>query len=239
MCFTITRNTGVSVIWKNNEEQWFKIQSKTCSSDWRSHGAKGGSGSRARDGRSLRREQLIQQWEQLIRRWEQLIWEKVVGLSEKSYHFLKSRTTFWREQLIWGKFSREFCAYTANSSLATAVSWLGQANTRRYQSVFGAYIMFVRGGASLASTFRKITFTFTSGAGNAVYKGFPPTITPVSTFIYPSPNLHPRMTGEAPEPHRTWRVKDRWRFCIPFAPAGNACEPLFTGTFSLRGEGEG
>ena len=87
--------------------------------------------------------------------------------------------------------------------------------------------------------FKKITFTFTSGAGNAVYKGFPPTITPVSTFIYPSPNLHPRMTGEAPEPLRTWRVKDRWRFCIPFAPAGNAREPLFTGTFSLRGEGEG
>ena len=59
-------------------------------------------------------------------------------------------------------------------------------------------------GASRAGTFQKITFTFTSGAGNAVlYKGFPPTITPVSTFIYPSPNLHPRMTGEAPEPHRT------------------------------------
>jgi hypothetical protein len=99
--------------------------------------------------------------------------------------------------------------------------------------------MFVRGGASCASAFQKITFTFTSGAGNAVYKGFPPTITPVSTFIYPSPILHPRMTGEAPEPLRTWRVKDRWRFCIPFAPAGNAREPLFTGTFSLRGEGEG
>ena len=47
-----------------------------------------GSGSRAWDGRSLRREQLIQQWEQLIRRWEQLICGKVVGLSEKSYHFL-------------------------------------------------------------------------------------------------------------------------------------------------------
>ena len=47
-----------------------------------------GSGSRARDGRSMRREQLIQQWEQLIRRREQLICEKVVGLSEKSYHFL-------------------------------------------------------------------------------------------------------------------------------------------------------
>ena len=71
--------------------------------------------------------------------------------------------------------------------------------------------------APRAGTFQKITFTFTSGAGNAVYKGFPPTITPVSTFIYPSPNLHPRMTGEA----------------------GNAREPLFTGTFSLRGEGEG
>ena len=40
-----------------------------------------GSGSRARDGHSLRREQLI-------RRWEQLICGKVVGLSEKSYHFL-------------------------------------------------------------------------------------------------------------------------------------------------------
>ena len=60
--------------------------------------------------------------------------------------------------------------------------------------------MFVRGGASLASAFQKITFTFTSGAGNAVYKGFPLTITPVSTFIYPSPNLHPRMTGEGPMP---------------------------------------
>ena len=34
-----------------------------------------------RDGRSLRQEQLIRRWEQLIR-------EKVVGLSEKSYHFL-------------------------------------------------------------------------------------------------------------------------------------------------------
>jgi hypothetical protein len=63
--------------------------------------------------------------------------------------------------------------------------------------------MFVRGGASLASAFQKITFTFTSGAGNAVYKGFPPSITPVSTFIYPSPNLHPRMTGEGPVPLRT------------------------------------
>jgi hypothetical protein len=63
--------------------------------------------------------------------------------------------------------------------------------------------MFVRGGASCASAFQKITFTFTNEAGNAVYKGFPPTITPVSTFIYPSPNLHPRMTGEAPVPHRT------------------------------------
>ncbi len=60
-------------------------------------------------------------------------------------------------------------------------------------------------GASRASAFQKITFTFTSGAGNAVYKGFPPTITPVSTFIYPSPNLHPRMTGEGPvaPPHMT------------------------------------
>ena len=43
---------------------------------------------RVRDGRSLRWEQLIRRREQLIRRWEQLIWEKVVGLSEKSYHFL-------------------------------------------------------------------------------------------------------------------------------------------------------
>ncbi len=87
----------------------------------RSHGAKGGSGSRVRDGRSLRWEQLIQQWEQLIQRREQLICEKVVGLSEKSYHFLKSRTTFWWEQLIRTKFSREFVAYTANSSSGTAV----------------------------------------------------------------------------------------------------------------------
>ena len=66
------------------------------------------------DGRSLRREQLIQQWEQLIRRWEQLIWEKVVGLSEKSYHFLTGTADM-------GKFSREFCAYIAILSLATAV----------------------------------------------------------------------------------------------------------------------
>ena len=58
--------------------------------------------------------------------------------------------------------------------------------------------MYVCGGASLASAFQKITFTFTNISANAVYKGFPPTITPVSTFIYPSPNLHPRMTGEAP-----------------------------------------
>ena len=43
-------------------------------------------------GRSLRREQLI-------RRWEQLICEKTVGLSEKSYHFSESPTTFLREQL--------------------------------------------------------------------------------------------------------------------------------------------
>ena len=63
--------------------------------------------------------------------------------------------------------------------------------------------MFVRGGASCASAFQKITFTFTSGAGNAVYKGFPVIITPVSTFIYPSPNLHPRMTGEGPVSLRT------------------------------------
>ena len=62
--------------------------------------------------------------------------------------------------------------------------------------------MFVRGGASLASAFQKITFTFTEGAGNAVYKGFSAIITPVSTFIYPSPNLHPRMTGEGPVPLR-------------------------------------
>ena len=137
---------------------------------------------------------------------------KVVPLFEKSYHFLTGTADM-------GKFSREFTAYTANSSLATAVSSLGQANTRKEQSVFGVYIMFVRGGASLASTFQKITFTFTSGAGNAVYKGFPPTITPVSTFIYPSPNLHPRMTGEAPEPLRTWRVKDRWRFFRTFTPS--------------------
>ena len=47
----------------------------------RSQGGKGERSSRARDGRSLR-------WEQLIRRREQLICEKVVGLSEKSYHFL-------------------------------------------------------------------------------------------------------------------------------------------------------
>ena len=102
-----------------------------------------------------------------------------------------------------GKFSREFCAYTANSSLATAVSSLGQANTRREQSVFGVYIMYVRMGASRARGFQKIRFTFTNVSVNALYKGFPPTITPVSTFIYPSPNLHPRMTGEAPVPHRT------------------------------------
>ncbi len=66
-------------------------------------------------GRSLRREQLI-------RRWEQLICEKTVGLSEKSYHFSESRTTFLREQLIHRKFSREFSVYTAISSSATAVS---------------------------------------------------------------------------------------------------------------------
>ena len=58
-------------------------------------------------------------------------------------------------------------------------------------------------GAARAGTFRKVSFTFTNISANALYKGFPPTITPVSTFIYPSPNLHPRMTDEAPEPLRT------------------------------------
>ncbi len=56
--------------------------------------------------------------------------------------------------------------------------------------------MFVRGGASRAGTFQKITFTFTSGAGNAVYKGFPPTITPVSTFIYQTAYLQGLLASE-------------------------------------------
>ena len=126
----------------------------------RSHGAKGGSGSRARDGRSLRRdqlirrrEQLIRRWEQLIRRWEQLIWEKVVGLSEKSYHFLAGIANM-------GKFSREFSVYTAVSSSATTVLSVGRANTQREQSVFGAYIMYMRMSAPRARDFQKIRFTF-------------------------------------------------------------------------------
>ena len=78
-----------------------------------------------------------------------------------------------------------------------------------------------------ASSFQKISFTFTSKAGNAVYKGFPP----ISTRNALSNYLHPSFTfcigeGSMKVPHT-------------FALAGNAREPLFIEHFGISGEGEG
>ena len=48
------------------------------------------------------------------------------------------------------------------------------------------------------------------------------------SFIYPSPNLHLSFAGEG-------SVK----VPCPFSHTGTAREPLFTGTFTISGEGEG
>lgn len=56
--------------------------------------------------------------------------------------------------------------------------------------------MFAREGASRASTFQKVSFTFTAIGAKALYKGtlaYPP---PEFAFRYPSPNLHP-LVGES------------------------------------------
>ena len=103
---------------------------------------------------------------------------------KKWYDFLKSCTTFWWEQLIRTKFSREFSVYTANS-------WLGQANTRRYQSVFGVYIMFVRGGASLASTFQKNNL-------HLHQRGWKCRVQRLSAHHHPCLNLHLSFTEPSP-----------------------------------------
>jgi hypothetical protein len=46
--------------------------------------------------------------------------------------------------------------------------------------------------------FQKISFTFTSMAENAVYKGFPANYTPEFTFTDPSPILHPVVSVSNP-----------------------------------------
>ena len=53
--------------------------------------------------------------------WEQLIHEKVVPLSEKSYHFLKSRTTFGKALPLFHRYS---CPVTGYSCLITGYSCL-------------------------------------------------------------------------------------------------------------------
>ena len=85
--------------------------------------------------------------------------------------------------------------YTANSSLATAVLSVGQANTRREQSVFGVYIMYVRMGASRARGFQKIRFTFTNISANALYKGISAYPQPEFAFTLLSHRFHTAFTS--------------------------------------------
>jgi hypothetical protein len=70
--------------------------------------------------------------------------------------------------------------------------------------------------------------------GNAVYKGFPPCCTPKFTFIYPSSILHLSFTHLSP-----LSGEGSVKVPCPFVHAGTARKPLYTGTFSIGGEGEG
>ena len=50
--------------------------------------------------------------------------------------------------------------------------------------------MFVRGGASRARTFQKLSFTFTAISANALYKGISASLCPFFAFTDLSPIFH-------------------------------------------------
>ncbi len=50
--------------------------------------------------------------------------------------------------------------------------------------------MFAREGASRASTFQKVSFTFTAIGVNTLYKGILANPRPIFAFTYPSPIFH-------------------------------------------------
>ena len=146
----------------------------------------------------------------------------MVGFSRKWYDFSKSGTTFWWEQPIHG------CVQLSRYRISHSRMW--DSHSFQYISHFFWGCINndrVRVYRARASSFQKISFTFTSKAGNAVYKGFPP----ISTRNALSNYLHPSFTfcigeGSMKVPHT-------------FALAGNAREPLFIEHFGISGEGEG
>ena len=180
----------------------------------------------ARDAHSWRREQLIRWWEQLIQQREQLIREKVVGLSEKSYHFWKSRTTFRREQLIRN------CIQLSRNWLQLIRNWLRLS--RRCISLSPAHNN-VRARVHRArELFEKYLSPSPILAQMPCTKAFQPIRIPnlLSHIFHLSFTTSGWRLGEG-------SVKAMWNVRNPPYPLETPANRIFTGTFSLNGEGEG